>query len=68
MEKSEKIIKLGGKPNLVNQDQKELIKELSKQLEQLNIKSILEDKSKNIIKDETIDGVKVRFQKVVLGY
>ena len=61
---SEKIIKLGGKPNLDNQDQKELIKELSKQLEQLNIKSILEDKSKNIIKDETINGVKVRFQKV----
>ncbi len=61
---SEKIIKLGGKPNLDNQDQKELIKELSKQLEQLNIKSILGDKSKNIIKDETINGVKVRFQKV----
>ena len=61
---SEKIIKLGGKPNLDNQDQKELIKELSKQLEQLNIKSILEDKSKNIIKDEIINGVKVRFQKV----
>ncbi len=61
---SEKIIKLGGKPNLDNQDQKELIKELSKQLEQLNIKTILGDKSKNIIKDETIDGVKVRFQKV----
>jgi len=61
---SEQIIKLGGKPNLGNQDQKELIKDLSKQLEQLNIKSILEDKSKNIIKDETINGVKVRFQKV----
>ena len=61
---SEQIIKLGGKPNLDNQDQKGLIKELSKQLEQLNIKSILEDKSKNIIKDETINGVKVRFQKV----
>ena len=39
-------------------------KDLSKQLEQLNIKSILGDKSKNIIKDETINGVKVRFQKV----
>jgi len=61
---SEKIIKLGGKPNLDNQDQKELIKELSKQLEQLNTKSILEDKSKNIIKDETINGINVRFQKV----
>jgi len=61
---SEQIIKLGGKPNLDNQDQKELIKDLSKQLEQLSIKLILEDKSKNIIKDETINGVEVRFQKV----
>jgi len=63
-ELSEKIIKLGDKPNLNNQDQKVLIKDLSKQLEQLNIKSILGDKSKNIIKDETINGVQVRFQKV----
>ena len=63
-ELSEKIIKLGDKPNLNNQDQKVLIKDLSKQLEQLNIKSILGDKSKNLIKDETINGVKVRFQKV----
>ena len=61
---SEKIIKFGGKPNLENQDQKSLIKDLSKQLEQLNVKSILEDKSKNIIKDETINGVKIRFQNV----
>jgi len=61
---SEKIIKLGGKPNLDNKDQKELIKDLSKQLAQLNIKSILGDETKNIIKDETINGVKVRFQKV----
>jgi len=63
-ELSEKIIKLGGKPNLDNQDQKGLIKDLSKQLEQLNIKSILQDKSKNIIKDKTINGVKIRLQKV----
>jgi len=61
---SEQIIKLGGKPNLDNKDQKELIKDLSKQLAQLNIKSILGDETKNIIKDETINGVKVRFQKV----
>ena len=61
---SEKIIDFGDKPNLDNQDQKGLIKDLSKQLEQLNIKSILGDKSKNLIKDETISGVKVRFQKV----
>jgi len=63
-ELSEKIIKLGGKPNLDNQDQKGLIKDLSKQLERLNIKSILQDKSKNIIKDKTINGVKIRLQKV----
>tara|TARA_B100000287_G_scaffold202908_1_gene191573 strand:+ start:1 stop:2388 length:2388 start_codon:yes stop_codon:yes gene_type:complete len=63
-ELSERIIKLGGKPNIDNQDQKGLIKELSKQLEQLSIKSILDDKSKNIIKDEIINGVKIRLQKV----
>ena len=63
-ELSEKIIKLGGKPNLDIQDQKGLIKDLSKQLEQLSTKSILEDKSKNIIKDEIINGVKIRLQKV----
>ena len=61
---SEKIIKLGDKPNLDNKDQKGLIKDLSKQLEHLNVKSILEDVSKNMIKDETINGTKVRLQKV----
>ena len=61
---SEKIIKLGSKPNLDNEDQKGLIKDLSKQLEHLDVKSILEDESKNIIKDETINGIKVRFQKI----
>ena len=64
-ELSEKIIKLGGKPNLENYDQKGLIKDLSKQLEQINVKFILEDKSKNIIKDETINGIKIRLQKVL---
>ncbi len=63
-ELSEQIIKLGEKPNLDNEDQKGLIRELSKQLEQLSIKSILEDKSKNIINDEIINGVKIRLQKV----
>ena len=63
-ELSEKIIKLGEKPNLDNQDQKGLIKDLSRQLELLNVKSILDDKSKNIIKDETINGVRIRLQKV----
>jgi len=63
-ELSEKIIKLGGKPKIDSQNQKGLIKDLSKQLEQLSVKSILEDKSKNIIKDEKINGVKIRLQKV----
>ena len=63
-ELSEKIIKLGSKPNLENKDQKGLIKDLSKQLEHLNVKNVLEDRTKNIIKDDTINGIKVRFQKV----
>ena len=41
-----------------------MIKNLNKQLETLSNKSILTDKSKNRINDETINGVKVRFQKV----
>ena len=62
---SEKIKKLGGKPNLDLDDQKEAIKELNKQLDQLSINSILADKSKNIIKEEKINNTKVRFQKVI---
>jgi alanyl-tRNA synthetase len=61
---SEQIIKLGGKPSLDVNDQKILIKNLTKQLETLSINSILEDKTKNIIKDDKINGVKIRFQKV----
>ncbi len=61
---SNKIIKLGGKPNLEKKDQKILIKDLSKQLENLNIQKVLEDKTKNIIKDENINGTKIRFQKI----
>ena len=60
-----KIIKLGGKPNLDNDNQKNLIKELTKQFDQISVKNILSDKSKNIIKDETINNIKVRFQKVI---
>jgi alanyl-tRNA synthetase len=63
-ELSEQITKLGGKPNLDQSDQKTLIKNLSKQLETISVNSILEDKSKNIIKDEEINGVKLRLQKV----
>tara|TARA_Y100000590_G_scaffold457301_1_gene609652 strand:- start:2800 stop:3666 length:867 start_codon:yes stop_codon:yes gene_type:complete len=61
---SSEIIKLGGKPNLESEDQKGIIKELSKQLDQLSIRSILEDKTKNIIKDEKINNINVRFQIV----
>ena len=62
---SEKIIKLGGKANLKSDNQQSLIKDLTKQFDQLSVKSILSDKSKNIIKDETINKTKVRFQKVI---
>ena len=61
---SKQIIKLGGKPNLKNEDNKILIKELSKQLEQLKFSSILENNLKNIIQDVKINNISVRFQKV----
>ncbi len=61
---SQQIIKLGGKPSLEEADQKTLIKNLTKQLETISVNSILEDKSKNIIKDEEINGVKLRLQKI----
>ena len=63
-ELTDQITKLGGKPNLDQSDQKMLIKNLSKQLETISVNSILDDKSKNIIKDEEINGVKIRLQKV----
>ncbi|MDA9726247.1 alanine--tRNA ligase [Candidatus Pelagibacter sp.] len=63
-ELSAQIIKLGGKPNLENKDTKGLIKDLNKQLEQLNVQSVLADTTKNIIKDENINGTQVRLQKV----
>ena len=55
---------MGGKPSIDQSDQKLLIKNLTKQLEILSIKSILNDKTKNIIKDEEVKGVKIRFQNV----
>jgi alanyl-tRNA synthetase len=61
---SKQIIDLGGKPNLNQADQKTLIKNLSKQLDIISVNSILEDKSKNIIRDEEINGIKLRLQKV----
>tara|TARA_B100001057_G_scaffold1885_1_gene1764 strand:- start:61 stop:1806 length:1746 start_codon:yes stop_codon:yes gene_type:complete len=63
-ELSSQIIKLGGKPNLENRDLKSSIKDLSRQLEQLSVENVLEDKTKNIINDEVINDIKVRFQKV----
>ena len=62
---SEKIIKLGGKPNLKSENQQVLIKDLTKQFDQLSVNFILSNKSKNIIKDEIINKTKVRFQKVI---
>ena len=61
---SQQIIKLGGKPSLGEADQKTLIKNLNKQLETISVNVILDDKSKNIIKDEEINGVKLRLQKI----
>ena len=62
---SEQIIKLGGKPNLDNENKKDLINDLNKQFDQIFIKSVLADKSKNIIKEEIINNIKVRSQKVI---
>ena len=72
LEKNDEIIKdlvqqitqLGGKPSLEEIDQKNLIKNLTRQLEIILVNSILQDKSKNIINDEEINGVKLRLQKV----
>ena len=61
---NQQITELGGTPSLDEADQKILIKNLTKQLETILVNSILEDKTKNIIKDEEINGVKIRFQKV----
>ena len=61
---SEQITKLGGKPTLNEDDQKTLIKNLTKQLETLTVNSILQDKTKNIVIDEEINGTKIRLQKV----
>ncbi len=63
-ELSEKIIKLDAKPNLDKKNPSEIIKELTKQLENLSVGSILQDKTKNIINNETINGTKVRIQKI----
>ena len=64
-ELSSKIIKFGGKPNIDNRDLKEVIKNLNKQLDQLNVNLVLKDKTKNIINDAKVNDVNVRFQKVI---
>jgi len=64
-ELSTKIIKLGGSPNLDNKMHANLIRDLNKQYEHLSVGSILKDKSKNIIKDEIINNIKLRYQKVL---
>ena len=58
------ITSLGGKPALDSLDQKILIKNLTKQLEILSVNSILNDKTKNKIKDEVIKEIKIRFKNV----
>ena len=61
---SNKISELGGKPKLDETDQNTLIKNLTKQLDVILVNSTLNDKTKNIIKDEEINGVKLRLQKI----
>ncbi len=58
------IAKLGGKPIKKSDDLKITIKELTKQLEEITVKSILSDKKKNTIKDQNIKKINIRFQKV----
>jgi alanyl-tRNA synthetase len=52
------------KGSLFQSDQKTLIKILTKHLESISVNSILENKSKNIIIDDEINGIKLRLQKV----
>jgi len=63
-ELTSKIIKLGGRPNLQNNDQAALIKDLNKQFDKLSVGSILKDKTKNIINDQVINQIQIRFQKI----
>ena len=62
---SQQIIKFGSKPSLGSTGKKDLIKDLTKQLDKILVKSILEDNYKNIIKDIEINGVKLRLQNVI---
>jgi alanyl-tRNA synthetase len=61
----EKIKVLKEKPYLNKEkNQSDIIKELNKQYEKLLVTSIIEDKSKNIINDISVNNIKVRFQKI----
>ena len=62
---SGKIVGLGGKPNIDKKNSTEIIKELTKQLDVLTVGSILQDKTKNIISDIEVKGIKVRLQKIL---
>jgi len=64
-ELTSKIIELGEKPNIKNNDQVSLIKDLNKQFDQLSVGLILQDKTKNKINDQVINGIKVRFQNIL---
>ena len=64
-ELSDKIIDLGSKPNMKNNDQMSLIKDLNKQFDELSVVSLLKDKTKNKINDQFINGTKVRFQNIL---
>ena len=59
------MFKFGGKPNLQNNNQVSLIKDLNKQFDQLSVGLILKDKTKNKINDQVINGIKVRFQNIL---
>ncbi|MDC1166045.1 alanine--tRNA ligase [Candidatus Pelagibacter sp.] len=61
---SDQITSLGGKHSLDEEDQKILIKNLTRQLETLSVNSILNDTSKNIINDQKVNNINIRFQKV----
>ncbi len=63
---SEEIKKLGGKPNLNKDNKKDLIKELNKELEKLSINEIINNKSKNIINDEKINGINIRIMACIM--
>ena len=62
---SARIVKLGGNPISETKDHISLIKDLTKQFEQLSVGLILKDKKKNIINDQVINGIQIRFQKVL---